>query len=148
MIVLLLVLFGLWFEVTLTTLPLLLIIVTVLVILYRDIWVFGAAFLGGIILDSATVRPLGATSMFLVCWLFLILLYERKYNIDSVPFVVVSSFFGGLIFLYVFGYETILLQSIIGSLLALLLFTFLRRGDRVESSKFKVTPRGTGQSSK
>lgn len=112
----------LWLESTITILPLLLIEVSVMTMLYKEIWVFALAFFAGLFLDSMTARPLGSTSLFLVCWLLLILLYERKYEIRYYPFIFTSSFIGIWIYLFFFGYANAFMQSLVGSLLALLLF--------------------------
>jgi len=123
LIILLMTILFLWLESTFIILPLFLIEALVLLVIYRRIWVFALAFVGGIVLDSMTVRPLGSTSLFLECFLFLILLYERKYEIESYPFILVSSFLGILIYLFLFGYENALIQSVVGSLLAVFLFS-------------------------
>ncbi len=114
-------------EYTITSLPLLLIIVSVILILYKELWVMHIAFIAGLILDIASVRPLGSSSALLVAWLFLILLYERKYKIDSYPFVAVSSFFGAIIFLILFNYPNIISQAVISSIFALVLFSTMKR---------------------
>ncbi len=117
----------LWLESTITVLPLMIIFLSVAVVLYKDTWVFALAFVAGIILDSTAVRPLGSTSIFLICWIFLILLYERKYQIDSYLFIIASSFIGSWAFLTIFGYDNNLTLSGISASLALLLYAILKK---------------------
>src|SRR6185436_14584869 len=97
----------LFLEGTITTLPLVLIYLLCLTILKRDGGVFFVAFLAGIFLDLLMVRALGLSSLFFSLFLFLILLYQRKYEIHSYPFVAASSFLGSVGFLTVFGYGNI-----------------------------------------
>jgi hypothetical protein len=117
----------LWLEASVTTLPLLLIFLTVILILRRRLWVFALAFLGGLIVDALRVGMIGETSIFLVAWLFLILLYERKYEIATIQFVLASSFFGSLLYLWVFGYRDVLAQAVVAAMAGVLLFMMLRR---------------------
>jgi len=109
-------------ESALTSLPLLLIIVGVLAVLYKETWVAALAFFGGLLLDVTKLQPLGSTSLFLVCWLFLILLYERKYEVDSIPFVAISSFFGTLLYMWIFEGSGLLMHAGAASVLATLLY--------------------------
>ncbi len=117
------ILIMLWLESTIISLPLMLIIIMIIHILYKEMWVMGFAFLAGLILDIAAVRPLGSTSIFLVCWLFLIILYERKYEIDSYQFVLAASFIGSLAFLILFNYPNVIIQAIVNSFIALIIFS-------------------------
>jgi len=120
---------SLWLESTTTSLPLFLLAVLVMLVLYpvkHNNLVFVLAFLGGLVLDASAVRYLGGASLFLTCWLFLILLYERKYEIDTIPFVLVSSFFGTFLYLWFFGYGDIFIQSIVGSFFSGVLFIIFR----------------------
>lgn len=116
-------------ESTVTSLPLFLIAVLLSLILYsskHSNLVFVLAFLGGLILDASAVRYLGGASLFLTCLLFLVLMYERKYEINTIAFVMVSSFFGIFSYLWIFGYGDIFIQSVIGSFLSGVLFIILR----------------------
>ena len=117
----------LWLESTVTTIPLLLIFMTVILILRRRLWVFALAFFGGLIVDVLSVHAVGGMSIFLEVLLFLILLYERKYEIATIQFVLASSFFGSLLYLWIFGYKDVLLQAIGAAVVGVLLFIILRR---------------------
>jgi len=117
-------------ESTITTIPLLLICLLCFAIAKRDMTVFLIAFFVGIWFDIATVHPVGATSLFFLLFIFLVFLYQRKYEIDSYPFVIMAAFLGSGIFLFVFGYENILFKAGISAFLAMLLFgivTFQRK---------------------
>jgi cell shape-determining protein MreD len=113
-----------------TVLPLILIAVTVMVAIYKQLWIFPLAFIAGLILDATAVRPLGSASIFFVCWIFLILLYERKYEINSYLFIISSSFFGSWLFLSIFQYDNTLIQSGISSIIALTVFLLLKKSQR------------------
>jgi cell shape-determining protein MreD len=121
----LLLLLLLLLEGTVTTLPLVFVYLLCFSIIKRDTSVFPLAFVAGIVLDLMTVHPVGGSSLFFVIILFLVQLYQRKYEITSYPFVFVSSFIGSWLFLMIFGYHDTVMQAIISSIFALALFFVL-----------------------
>ena len=123
---LILLLFSIVSEGTITTLPLVLVSLLCLTIFTRNSMVFLTAFLSGILLDAFALRPLGWTSLFLLTFVFLILLYQRKYEIYSYQFVVVASFLGGLLFLFAFQYSQPLVYAFVGSVVAVCFFALIR----------------------
>jgi len=138
---LLIVLAALLLESVAITLPLFLIVVLVMLVIFsekQNNLVLALAFFGGLILDVSAVRYLGSTSLFLTCWLFLILLYERKYEINTIPFVLASSFFGIILYLWFFGYGEILIQAGVGSIIAVLLFKILSVRSAPQNFQFSI----------
>src|SRR6266700_5012533 len=97
-------------EGTITTLPLVLIFLLLLAIRRRDEVVFVVAFISGLVLDILRLHTVGGTSLFLLCFLFLVLLYERKYEIDSLPFVILAAFVGTVGFGLVWADQAIIMQ--------------------------------------
>lgn len=138
-LLLMIIVLFLWLESAVTSLPLFLLAVLVMLIFYPIKYnlVFVLAFLGGLILDASAVRFLGSSSIFLTCWLFFILLYERKYEIDTIPFVLVASFFGIFSYLWLFGYGDKLIQAGVGSIIAVLLFIILNARSAEYRHKFQ-----------
>ena len=121
-----LLIFSLFLEGTVTSLPLVFLCLLCLTIFMRDSTLFFLAFLAGIFLDAFALRALGQTSIFLLIAVFLILLYQRKYEINSYPFVLIASFVGSLIFLMVFGYTNALVEACVSAIIAVLLFALIR----------------------
>ena len=117
--------FGFWFlflailvlEGTVTTIPLVFIFMLCLTVIKKAEWLFPLALFSGIILDILTVRTIGLTSAILIISIFLILLYERKYEIDTIPFVFFASFLGSFIFMQLVGHPSII-EPFISSVLA------------------------------
>ena len=122
---LLLSLFFLLIEGSISSLPILLIFFLCITIVRKELWIFPLAFIFGILLDVFQIHPLGETSLFFCIFFFLVLLYKRKYEIDSFPFLLVASFFGSFIYLLIFHYNDIILQSIINSCLSIVIYVFL-----------------------
>ncbi len=123
---LILLLIAIILEGSLTTLPLVLICLLCLTIIKRDAFGFLIAFIAGLLLDTFALRPLGWTSVFLLIFVLLILLYQRKYEIYSYQFVMTAAFLGAALFLWVFGYNDVWLQAGIAAFIGLGLFAMVR----------------------
>jgi len=108
-----------------TSVPFLVGLLAVQTILLKKPWVFFLAFGLGLFLDLIMIRPLGYTSLILTIFVFLIRLYERKFEIQTVTFLFISTLLGSMAYLKIFGYQQIFWQSLINSLLAVLFFKFL-----------------------
>ncbi|MEK7534705.1 MAG: hypothetical protein AAB600_05270 [Patescibacteria group bacterium] len=118
----LLITFAILFEATITSIPIVLDVLLVFYILKRKSGIFITAFILGIILDVFMVRTLGLTSIFFIAFIFVVFLYERKFEIVTYPFVFFASFLGSLISLLLFGYNYLIQQAIVSSLFAVVLF--------------------------
>ena len=125
---LLLLILALILEVSLTTIPLVFLVLLCLAVLQKDVIIFPIAFLFGIFLDLFTFQTLGTTSAILITFLFLVLLYQRKFEIATNYFIFASSFLGSLIILLILGNTgSIILESIISSLIGIVLFKTIQR---------------------
>lgn len=113
-------------EGTIMTLPIVLISLLCFAVIVRDWRIFPLAFVSGFLLDVFAVRPLGTTSIFFLIFFFLILLYQRKYEITTVPFVAAASFAGTLLFIFIFGYKYAFLQAIVGTGMSVLFFSAMQ----------------------
>lgn len=113
-------------EGSISALPLVLIALLNMIIVKRDSAVFVSAFIVGILLDIFALRSIGETSIFFLAFVLLILLYQRKYEINSYPFIFFAAFFGSLIYLLIFGGSTIILLALCNALIAVLLFGITR----------------------
>lgn len=119
-------------EATLIQLPLSFILILCYSILNRSGKVFATAFLAGILLDIFTIRPIGSTSIYFLLFLAVFLLYQRKYEIMSYPFVLISSFAGTYLYLLILGNGSSLLLAAISSIIAVAVFALLK------STKFSI----------
>ena len=93
----------LFLQSSVTTLPLFLLFFLLLYIYYRQEWVFFAACLAGILLDIFSVRIVGVSSIFFLCFLFCVFLYQRKFEIGSSFFVFLALFFGSVLYCLLFS---------------------------------------------
>lgn len=107
------------------TIPFSLAVLVVSAVIFRKSWVFFAAFLLGLIIDLFQLRFLGQTALFFVIFVFLVFLYERKFETQTLAFVFFATFSGSLIYLLIFGYNNVLIQSIINAIIGVLFFKLL-----------------------
>lgn len=137
-IILLILLFiAILLESTITTLPLVFIVLLCGAVVYKQTGVLIAALIAGVILDMLLFRIIGVTSIFLLAALMLAFLYERKFEIQSIPFVAVFSFFGSLIYCFIFIKSEVLLQGLVSCILTVSLFLLLQFSDRLLRSADK-----------
>lgn len=124
-------------EGSVTTLPLVLIVLLCLTIVRRDAIVFSLAFIAGIFLDIVTVQTIGRSSLFFTVMVFLILLYQRKYEINSYPFVFFACLVGSFVFLFMMGIGNIIGQAIVSGALAVILFGIVKGRSKMQSSRLE-----------
>ena len=109
-----------------TTLPLVILFFLNAAVVAKKTWIFPMAFLAGLVLDVLLLNPLGGTSIFLVILLFVVLLYDKKFDIQTFPFVFLASFIGSLIYFIVIGHTSnIFIQAIISAVVSTLSFFLL-----------------------
>jgi cell shape-determining protein MreD len=125
---LVLLLLALVFEVSLTTIPFIFLVLLCLLVIFRENWLFAMAFIFGLLFDFLSFKTVGISSLFLVLILFLVLLYQSKFEITTAYFVAIASFLGSLLFLMLQGYtHSIILQAILSSIIGLLLFKLIQK---------------------
>jgi len=114
---------GIYVEATVTTLPLVLLVLIFLYSKKQEGYVFFFAFLSGILLDIATVQRIGGSSIYFLLCLFIIMLYEKKFEVETGAFVFFATLFSSIGFLLIFQHEHIILQAILTSMIGVGLFT-------------------------
>jgi len=122
-----LIFFFLSFLEAITTLPLVLIVLLCMYIVFEGPWIFALAFFVGLILDLLQLRHLGQTSLFFAIFLIVVFMYERRFEIKTLPFVFIASFLGALFYLLIYSNDYIFVQALVSSAIAVLLFKLLSR---------------------
>jgi len=89
----------------------------------KHVSVFFLAIVNGLILDLITLRPLGITGIFYTVFLFLLFLYERKYETSTLPFILSAVFVGVLIYSVIFSNTHITLQIILSIIIITLVYS-------------------------
>ena len=121
-------------EAVFTSIPLIFILLLNLMVIEKKPWVFAAAFFSGLALDILTLRFLGETGLFFIIFLFIVSLYERKFETANVYFILFSSFLGSIIYLIIFGARLILPVAVIASFIAtfiFFMFIYIKTRERV-----------------
>jgi len=125
------------FEAIFITIPLTLVLLINFLVTDKKSWVFPAAFFSGIIIDILSLRYLGSTSLFFVTFLFVIHLYERKFETSNIFFAFFACFVGSLLYLTIFGIRQVLVQSLVAAVVGSLIFYLIMRLPKKESLDYK-----------
>jgi rod shape-determining protein MreD len=120
-------LLSFFLETSITTLPLVFLTLLCLAVLTRKEWIFIIAFIAGLALDVSSFRALGQSSLYFVLFIFLVFLYERKFEISTKYFILIASFLGSFGFLIIFSYNNLVLQSVFSSIIGVLIFAIFSR---------------------
>lgn len=117
-----------FFEATITSVPLSIISLLFLLVFTRSLLlVLTLAFILGIILDAVFVRAFFERSLFFVLFLLAIFLYERKFEIKTLPFILLASFIGSISYLTFFSYSDKLIQAFTAAAIAALVFIVFQK---------------------
>jgi rod shape-determining protein MreD len=119
--------FAILLEVSVTTLPLTLLIILFLAVMKQGNEVFLIAFLAGLALDIFGFGRLGFSSLYFTFIVFLVYLYQKKFEIETVHFMILFSFFGSLIYLFLEGTGNFVFQSIFSTFLVFISFMVFRK---------------------
>lgn len=118
-----------------TTIPFSIGLLAVATVLFKKSWVFFVALGLGLFLDLISIRPLGYTGLVLLIFVFLIRLYERKFETQTAIFVFISTFLGSFFYLWLFEYQMIIVQAFVSALVAVVFFrVILNKAKDLDSS--------------
>lgn len=109
-------------EASVTTLPLTFLILLFIVVAARKNEAFFLAFLTGFILDVLTMRMIGLSSIYFVIFVCIVFLYQKKFEIDALPFITGFSFIGSLGYLVMIGSKGFILQALLVTVISALSF--------------------------
>jgi rod shape-determining protein MreD len=118
------------FETSIIQLPLVLLVILSSAVIFRSDFIFFLAFLCGFLIDALLFRTLGVTSLFFLLFVFVIFLYEKRFELRSIQFIFVFSFFGAAVYLLVFGFTNLLLQLLGSTIAGVLIFLLVSLFDR------------------
>lgn len=121
-----------------TTVPLVLIVLLNFAVASKKRSVLFIAFFCGLLIDIVLLNPLGQTSLFFVVVLTIVIIYERKYDTQTFPFVFIASFLGSFSYLILYKSGFILIQSIVASLFSLLFFWAVIQADKIQLGPKKM----------
>ncbi|HUD44000.1 MAG TPA: hypothetical protein VMR41_00470 [Patescibacteria group bacterium] len=114
-------------EGTVTTMPLVLALLIAYAVCTQKEDVYFLAFISGLLIDLFQSRVVGVTSVFFLCSVFLVLLYQRKYEIASYPFIGLSALLLSFFYLLIYIRTDIIPQVILSAGFAELCFLLMRK---------------------
>lgn len=114
-------------ETTFFSLPFVLLAILFLAVIFKERWIFFVAFFAGIFLDMLSFRTSGISSLFFTLMLGIVFLYERKFEIQSIPFLFFFSFLSVLVYGFLFSSAHIFLGAFFSGCLVAGIFFLLSR---------------------
>lgn len=114
--------FSLLAQVTITTIPFILVALLLLYIYSRNELIFFLGFFCGILLDLLQVRTIGFTSLFFLFFLFFVFLYQRKFEIGSYYFIFLILVIGSFFYAVVFAFSDAVFMALVTALLGVFCF--------------------------
>ncbi|MEK9178458.1 MAG: hypothetical protein AAB801_01610 [Patescibacteria group bacterium] len=119
-------------EASLTTIPLTLVLLLIYAVYKNDLNVLFLGFFSGLFLDILRLETVGITSLYFVIFLSLVLMYKRKFETESVYYLLFFCFLGVLLFSFLNGLGNPIAQAILSTALALLIYkTFVPAKERI-----------------
>ncbi len=124
-------------ESTILNIPLVLILLLVLFVRNKTPEIFFLAFILGFLLDVLKLQRAGVSSIYFLITLFIIFLYDKKYEINTLRFVVISSGTVSIVHLSLFSNPSVLqiVFSIIIGVISYICIGYI--------NKFKVTKKSS-----
>jgi len=124
---LLILILALILQASITTIPLVFLVLLSLTVISKDAIIISAAFIAGVLIDILSFQTPGITSAILITFLFLVLLYQRKFEIATNYFILGASFLGSIIILFIIGNNhLIIFEAIISSIIGFLIFNLFK----------------------
>jgi cell shape-determining protein MreD len=118
-------------ESSITTIPLVLILLINFAVASRKTSVFIVAFLCGLLLDILLGNNPGVTSFYFVTLISIIYLYQRSFDIQTFPFVFISTFIGSFLYLMIGESRFVLAEAILSSVISVIFFWLIIQADRL-----------------
>lgn len=123
---LVLLLLSLSLQAEVTILPIAFVVLLVWTIEKKSILPLFLTLVIGLFLDIVFLRILGSTSMYFLLILLLVFLYEKKFEVASIPFIVLVSFFATFFYFAIFFQLFLPFQAVVCAGFALILFLGMR----------------------
>ena len=127
LLIIILLTISLILESSITTIPLILLVLLVSTVVIKDDIVFLLAFIFGILLDVLTFKTIGLSSAFFTFLVFLILIYEKKFEINTLSFIAFSTLLSSFLFLIFFQRGNIIVQSLVSTAIGLIFFAAFKK---------------------
>lgn len=112
-------------ESTILQVPLILILLVLFFVICKDARIFPLAFGMGLLIDIFLFKPVGVSSIFFISFLFFVSLYDRKYEIRTLPFIMLSILIGSLLYGLLMGYIHLVISLSLSLLLAVCLYMLI-----------------------
>lgn len=116
-----------------TSLPLTLCLLIFLTVVLRKVEIFALAFFAGLALDVLTFGRVGLSSAFFTIVVYLIFLYEGKFELETPGFIFLTTVVTCATYLFLTGKEILFQTTFITLISAVSFFVFSLRNKKIPS---------------
>lgn len=109
-------------ESSLMTIPITLLIILFASIYFRKISMFFLAFFAGLFLDILAFKNIGWSSFYFMILVFVIFLYQKKFEVENSHFVLALSFISSFGYLFLMGSNHVILGSLLSCIFTTISF--------------------------
>ena len=117
-------------ESTLVTLPLTLLIIIFASVVIRKNDVFILAFFSGLFLDILKLGTIGFSSTYFVIITMIVFSYQKKFEITSLHFILITALIGTLGYLLIAGTSYVIFQTLTSTLLISISFLVFKKTNK------------------
>lgn len=114
-------------EATITTIPIVFSVLFAFGVIMRQSSMLVWSFVAGLLLDALTFHLLGMSSLFFLLFFGLVFLYERKFEVQSISFVLIFSYLGSLLYMILLGIGYSIILSIASTVIATICFLVVKQ---------------------
>src|SRR5262245_56606332 len=114
-------------ELSITTIPLILIFLNCFMVIYKRFDIALFVFIFVLFFDILIFNEIGISALFFTTFLFLVLLYQRKFEINRFSFVGISTFLASLTYLFIIFSKLDITQAVASAIIAVLFIFTLHR---------------------
>ena len=116
------ILVAIFLQSSFISVPIILPIILTYFIFSKNTKAFFIAFISGILIDIFLLNPIGISSLYFSLALFLVFLYSRKFEIETLPFIGIFTFISSSIYIFIFSNNFLFLKTIICTILSILIY--------------------------
>ncbi|HEX7041791.1 MAG TPA: hypothetical protein VF189_00940 [Patescibacteria group bacterium] len=116
------ILIGVFLEALVIKIPFALLLIILAIVFSKKAWIILLSIPIGLTVDFLLFRIIGTTSLFFIVMISLFLGYSKKFEIESIGFVIFATLISTFFYFIIFGADNILLQMILSLVFAILGF--------------------------
>jgi cell shape-determining protein MreD len=121
-------------EASFLSIPILIPIILSYFIFTKNSNAFFLAFASGILIDTFLLNPIGISSIYFCIILFLVFLYSKKFEIESLPFISIFTILASSFYIAIFSSSFFIAKTFICTAISVIIYFQVMRFKKKTSS--------------